>query len=65
MDKRLIQVQRVLNAVLQEAKWDYSYSGNMAVVNINETSLILDAEQLSLIGSFNRELGNKIQQVAQ
>lgn len=51
------QLGRIVGLILREAVYDYSYSWDMSVVNINGQPLIFDKEQISLLRNFMQNFG--------
>ena len=54
------QLYRLVQVVLREAIWDYSYSGDMSVVNINGQPLIFDKVQLSMLNEIKQQVEKEI-----
>lgn len=50
------QLFRLVEVTLREAIWDYSYSGDMSVVNINGQPLIFNRAQLSMLNEVKEQI---------
>jgi hypothetical protein len=50
------QLYRLVDVALKEALWDYSYSGDMSVVNINGQPLIFNKAQLSMLTEVKEQI---------
>lgn len=55
-----IQMLRLVRVVLREALWDYSYSGDMSVVNVNGQPLIFDNSQLNTLKVLKNKLDEEV-----
>lgn len=54
------QMLRLVNLVVREAIWDYSYDGDMFVVNINGQPLIFDKSQLGMLKNIVKQIEEEI-----
>ena len=54
------QLIRLISTVLREAIYDYSYSGDMSVVNINGTPLIFEMNQLRALHNVREQLEKEV-----
>lgn len=54
------QLFRLIDVTLKEAIWDYSYSGDMSVVNINGQPLIFNKDQLNILHEIKQQVEKEI-----
>lgn len=55
------QLYRLIDTVLKEACYDYSYSSDLAVVNINGVPMLFNKNQLSMLHVIKRQVKKEIE----